>query len=84
MLTFDVLVRGRLTVTMDGVPISVPRGNGKVHVHEAIASLFWSTEDRGVQSVVVTAERLEELLEACAIMIVDPAQIYAMRDTSVP
>ena len=84
MLTFDGLVRGLVTESSHGVAVVVPRGRCKVETHEGIVSLSWITRTGGTQSVVLTAQRFEEHLEAGAILIVDAAQICQTLDVRTP
>ena len=84
MLAFDALVRGRVTESSQGVAVVVPRGRCKVETHEGIVSLSWINRIGGTQSVVLTAQRFEEHLEAGAILIVDAAQICQTLDVRTP
>jgi len=75
MVAFDGLVRGRLTEAVGGVPVVVPRGRCWVEIHEGIVSLSWTADNGKAGSVLLQAHRLEEYLEAGAILIIDPAQL---------
>jgi hypothetical protein len=86
MLAFDALVRGRVTESSQGMAVVVPRGRCKVETHDGIGivSLSWTTETGGAESVVLTAQRFEEHLEAGAILIVNAAQICRSLDVRTP
>lgn len=75
MLAFDVLVRGRLTETVDGLPVQVQRGRCRARAQQGGMSLLWYDEVGGSHSIVMASERFERHLEAGAILIVDAAQI---------
>ena len=84
MLVFDALVRGRVSVISSETALVVPRGRRKVETHEGIVSLTWTTETGDAESVVLTAQRFEEHLEAGAILIVNAAQVCQTLDVRSP
>lgn len=75
MVKFDVLVRGRLSESVHGLFLVVPRGHCAVEAHEAVVSLAWRTQEGVAHSVTLSAERFEQHLEAGIILIVDAGQI---------
>jgi hypothetical protein len=77
MFAFDVLVRARLTETVDGLPVSVQRGRCRAQLGPAGMSLRWHDETGHGHRILIANERFERHLEAGAIVIVDAAQISA-------
>ena len=75
MLAFGARVGGRLTATMDGTPVLVPRGHCEVQVHQGIVRVTWITEAGDACCTVLGAERFEQHIEAGAIVIVDPEAV---------
>lgn len=75
MVEFDVLIRGRLKESTDGMSVVVPRGHCRVQAHDGFVNLAWPTAGGNSESATVPARRFAEHLEAGAIVIVDAGQL---------
>jgi hypothetical protein len=69
MIKFEALVTGRLTTTVAGARVAIPRGPCELEVHEGGVSLAWTERGRPC-SVTLPAHRLEAYLDDSAILIV--------------
>lgn len=82
MLSFDALVRGRVTYEGEhGEQMRVPLGACTVAAYEGFVSLAW-TEGGCGHSAVLSVHEFEEFLEARAVVIVD--SLGRPPDTSSP
>jgi hypothetical protein len=71
MMSFKAVVQGKLTETVDGVPVVVPRGHCSVCALQGVVSLSWNDDSSGSSSVVLSAEKFERYLDAGAVVITE-------------